>query len=115
MYKLESEESFIVLRCADIIDGKEAKEICLELVSLFKGKDSSKLIVDAKGLNLDDSKVDIFITYLSKIDIEKIALVLSELVPAFKFKLWRRKYKNYVEIEQFLTLKEAQKYLAKEK
>lgn len=114
MYKLTIKEEFIVVSGNDIIDEVEGKAICRkikELLELRKG--NSRLLLDLRSVNLEESQFDIFIQTLSKIKIDKISLILPELINKIKFRLWRRKYKDYTEIEQFVTVEEAQSWLKK--
>ena len=103
------------MRGYGIIDGREASLICEEINSLIKEKNIKKRVVfNLKELSLNDSSFDIFIDSLSKLEIERIALVLEETISKFKFTLWKRRYKNFIQIEQFSKLEEAQKWLVKE-
>lgn len=114
MYKLTNKEEFIVVTGNDIINETESKAICRKIKELLEFKTgANKLLLDVRGVNLDASQFDIFIQYLSKVKVTRISIVLPELINKFKFKLWRRKYKNYAEIEQFMTLEEAQNWLKK--
>ncbi|PRX35572.1 hypothetical protein BX659_10163 [Orenia metallireducens] len=114
MYKLTNKEEFIVVTGNDIIDEVESKAICRKINELLEFEvGNNSLLLDVRGVNLNDSQFDIFIQYLSKIKVKRISIVLPELVNKFKFRLWKRKYKNYAEIEQFMTLEEAQNWLKK--
>ncbi|OCL25498.1 hypothetical protein U472_14235 [Orenia metallireducens] len=114
MYKLTNKEEFIVVTGNDIIDEAESNAICRKIKELLEFKaGNNKLLLDVRDVNLDDSQFDIFIQYLSKASINRISIVLPELINKLKFRLWRRKYKNYAEIEQFMTIEEAQNWLKK--
>ncbi|TDX43618.1 hypothetical protein [Orenia marismortui] len=115
MYHMKVKEEFIVVSGSDIIDEIEARAICRKLKDLLALRaDSNKLMLDVREVNLEDSKFDIFIQSLSKFNIDKISIILPELINKIKFRLWRRKYSQYVSIEQFLTFEEGKKWLKKE-
>ena len=112
MYKIKSKEDFIIITGNNIIKANEAKSICEELmIKLANNYQVDSLILDFRKLNLADSKFDIFINYLSKVELEKVALVLPELISTLKFKLWKRKYNNYIQLAQFNNLVDAKSWV----
>ncbi|MCK8817930.1 hypothetical protein MWH28_11230 [Natroniella sulfidigena] len=112
MHKLYSEADLIVIEGGEIINGSEAKDICAKVEKLLERRaDKQKLLLDLREVDLEESQFDTFIQYLTKIEVEKIALVLEELISKFKFKLWSRRYRHYVQLEQFDNLEEAKKWL----
>ena len=114
MYDLEVKKEFIVIRGSDIIDEVEATKLCDQVVDLLADSEANKLLLDVTKVDLEKSNFDVFIQALSKLELDKIALVLEELISQFKFNLWRRKYRKYVTIEQFSLLTSAQEWLGEE-
>ncbi|GAB6099336.1 hypothetical protein JCM16358_12150 [Halanaerocella petrolearia] len=110
MYDLEEKKDFIVIRGSDIINEVESKELCKEIIKVVNSN-SKNLLFDVRQVNLADSNFDICVQYLSKLEVDKIALVLEDLISGFKFKLWKRRYQNYVTIKQFNILYKAQEWL----
>ena len=111
MHKIKSKEDFIIITGSNIIMNDEAKLICEKLIIELENTDLKKLILDIENLNLKQSKFDIFINYLSKLDLERVALVMSDLISKLKFKLWKRKYNKYINLAQFNNLLEAKNWL----
>ncbi|WP_027338947.1 hypothetical protein [Halonatronum saccharophilum] len=114
MYRLKGEENFIIITGSDIIDCEEGKAICRkvgELIELNSHKE--RILLDLRRVNLEDSDFDIFIKTMSKINLSKVALVLPELISKFKFRLWKRRYDDCIEIEQFITIEEGKKWLVR--
>ncbi len=108
MYDLQKKKGFIVIDGSDIINGDEALAICKKAEQLLANNTTTNILVDTRTVNLEKSKFDIFINYLSRIQVKKIALVLDQLVNKFKFSLWRRKYQPQIKIEQFTNANEAE-------
>ena len=111
MHKIKSKEDFIIITGSNIIKNDEAKLICEELIIKLANSHSGNLILDVQSLDLDQSKFDIFINYLAKLNLNRVALVLPELISSLKFKLWKRKYNNYLKLMQFKNLNEAKKWI----
>ena len=112
MHKIKSKEDFIIVTGSNIIKDSEAKTICKEIViKLEENQKNEDLILDLRKVDLEKSKFDIFINYLSKLDLERVALVMSDLIAKLKFKLWKRKYNKYIKLAQFNNLLEAKNWL----
>ena len=111
MHKIKSKEDFIIITGSNIIKNDEAKSICEEVTFKMANNQVKNLILDLQSLNLAQSKFDIFINYLSKLDLNRIALVLEDLISSLKFKLWKRKYNNYIELAQFNNLAVAKNWI----
>ncbi len=115
MYEIKNQQEFIVISGSDIIDEVEANAICRKVEKLLDLEGQPKrLLLDVRKLNLEDSSFDIFVQYLSKIEVKRVSLILDALIHKLKFKLWKRKYKDFFSIEQFLTIEEGSKWLVKE-
>ena len=115
MYDLQDKEEFIFIKGSGIIDKGEAQAICRKITELLEiREDSNKVLLDLKKIDLKESQFDIFIQHLSKMNIDKLAIVLSGLINKFKFRLWSRRYKGYLKIEQFITTEQAKRWLNKE-
>jgi hypothetical protein len=112
VYELERKKEFIVIKGSDIIDVEETTDICDQVTEMLaEAGGVYNLLVDVRDVKLKESKFDAFINYLTKVKLNKIALVLSDLISGFKFKFWRRKYQGQVKIEQFDKLDKAQAWL----
>ncbi|MCK8828335.1 STAS/SEC14 domain-containing protein [Natroniella acetigena] len=112
MHNLHSENNLIVIKGGEIINGGEAKDICNKVEELLQRRENKqRLLLDLRKVDLEESQFDVFIQYLTEIEVEKIALVLDKLITKFKFKLWSRRYRDYVQLEQFDNLEEAKKWL----
>ncbi|WP_408955037.1 STAS/SEC14 domain-containing protein [Natroniella sp. ANB-PHB2] len=112
MHKLHYENNLIAIKGGEIINEGEAKDICNQVEELLeRRKNKQKLLLDLRKVDLRESQFDIFIQYLTEIEVEKIALVLDKLFSDFKFKLWSRGYQDYVQLKQFNDLEEAKKWL----
>lgn len=111
MYDLQKKKGFIVIDGSDIINGEEALAICEKIKGLLSSSNTQNILVDTRRVNLEKSKFDIFINYLSRAKVKKIALVLEELINRFKFSLWSRKYRPQIEIKQFNSLQGAKNWL----
>ena len=111
MHKIKSKEDFIIITGSNIIKNDEAKLICEELMIELANGHITNLILDVQSLDLDKSKFDIFINYLSRMNLNCVALVLPKLISSLKFKLWKRKYNNYLELKQFNNLNEAKQWI----
>ncbi|MGM0369463.1 MAG: hypothetical protein ACQEP9_03515 [Bacillota bacterium] len=112
MYKIKSKEDFIIVTGSNIIKDSEAKSICKEVVvKLEQNGKITDLILDLRKVDLEESKFDIFINYLSKIELERVALIVPELISSLKFKLWKRKYKKFIQLAQFNNLSSAKRWL----
>ncbi len=116
MYQIVDKKSVIVIIGTDIVDEFEAHAICHKLKELLEIREEKyRLLVDIRNMNLKKSKLDIFIQYLSKVEVDRIALVMKELISKIKFYLWKRRYKKYVDIRQFDDEVNAHKWLKEEK
>ena len=111
MYKIKSKEDFIIITGSNIIKNDEAKSICEEVAVKMADQRIEDIILDLRLLNLGQSKFDIFINYLSKLDLNRVAIVLEGLISSLKFKLWKRKYNNYIELAQFNNLATAKNWI----
>ena len=111
MYDLQKKKGFIVIDGSGIINGEEALAICEKIKGLLSSSNTQNILVDTRRVNLEKSKFDIFINYLSRVKVKKIALVLEELINRFKFSLWSRKYRPQIEIKQFNNLQGAKNWL----
>ncbi|MGM0502940.1 MAG: hypothetical protein ACQERJ_10470 [Bacillota bacterium] len=112
MHKIKSKEDFIIITGSNIIKDNEAKLICEEImIKVAKQNHINALLLDLRELDLEQSKFDIFINYLSKLDLKKVAVILPQLISTLKFKLWKRKYKNNLQLAQFNNLRNAENWL----
>lgn len=111
MYELKVKERFIIIKVSDIIEEKEAVEICERIYKLLEERNFKHLILDARKLDLKNSCLDVFINYLTNIKFKKVALILENLLSKFKFNLWSRKYRPQINIQQFKTKEQAENWL----
>ncbi|AGB40361.1 hypothetical protein Halha_0359 [Halobacteroides halobius DSM 5150] len=113
MYDLKIKKEFIIIKGNNIIDEREAQNLCNKVVEILTEQSRiDGLLLNLKQVNLAESNFDIFIQSLTKLDLKRIALILNDPVSSFKFRLWRRRYKKYALLKQFTTLESAKEWIS---
>ena len=111
MYSLESQPGRVIVDSEDLITEKEALEICQQVKEELTEPEVNDLIVDVRGTDLEASCFDVFVNYLSKMPVKRIALVLDNLLSKLKFSFWSRKYRPQINIGQFESQQQAKDWL----